>query len=96
MHELNESGYGVSIHDRESGTISSDWVVFYLGSMFTKGLRVKENFLIQTVSDTETKVTLNLVYQKDLGKQSWVPASKDNKYTPKLYKEFFDYMDKKL
>ena len=96
LQSLVEGGDSIQSQDKEAGTISSEWFVLKESAIWTPGWKVRENILIEEVSKNETKVTLNLFFQKKFGRGAWKPASNDNDYTHPMEKTFFEGINKRL
>jgi hypothetical protein len=96
LQSIVEGGDSIQSKDKESGTISTEWFVLKESAIWTPGWKVKENILIEEVSKNETKVTLNLLFQKKYGKGAWKPESNDNDYTQPIEKAFFEGISKRL
>lgn len=96
VQSLVEGGDSIQSQNKETGTISTEWFVLNEPVVWTRGWRVRENILIEKVSNDETKVTLHLLFENKLRHGEWRKASNENDYTKPLESAFFENINKRL
>ena len=96
VQSLVEGGDSIQSQDKETGTISTEWFVLKEPLIWSRGWRVRENILIEKVSNDETKVTLHLLFHNKIRDDEWRPASNENDYTEPMKSTFFEDINKRL